>query len=175
MQAISSRFLIVLLGLLLSSLSSLASAYHDCAVEPVAFVSDHKHNERLVKPKLNEEVTLWRGNNWKGKVFVITSNPPSGKMWVNYFGKEQIDISEDIGNNVFDMDAPSNGAELKASYSDDNLLVMVCVLKDRDETPDDIVSRLTNIAKKCKNDEACWLDQNAITQVPHSSTILPDR
>jgi len=149
-------------------------ANHDCEIAPW----DGDRRKRVMVPA-GETVTLWKGINWKGKVFVTSATADGAtlaKLWIDYPGGERKEIP--VGtltppSSAIEINAPSNGAVLRAVFDKDTLC-MVCVLKDVNETVESIKERLAAVAEKCRADQKCWDDVGIEKDLPHSSVILPD-
>ncbi|WP_333630741.1 hypothetical protein [Agrobacterium cavarae] len=171
-----------------------ALANHDCEVAPWdgdrrKSIPPNPSSSGLASIAGGETVTLWEGNNWEGKIFVVPM--PKGdsknvdmkafsssvKMWVTYPGKGQENLATTFGGDnramIVNMDAPSNGATVRAKFDSDTIC-FVCVLKQEHETAAEIAKRLEEWAKECGADRYCWRDKSIAHDVPHNSVVLPD-
>jgi hypothetical protein len=146
-----------------------ASAMHNCGTEP------NMSSEKVKVVASGDYITVWRGQNWKGRVFVkIVAKDGSagtGKFWTNLFGGERQTAQSFSDFHVFKIDAPANGEELKFKADAPGILA-ACSLQEFHEDDQEIANMFADLAT-CGADPQCFGDKWEQKTLPHSSEIFP--
>ena len=151
-------------------------AYHNCGVAPRMPGVATTLQRKIVELKGGEYVTVWRGQNWKGRVFVkilSDAGAGSGEFWTNVFGGVATKPENVSDFRVFHVEAEGDGAELKFKAAGPSVL-MACSLQEFHEDDEEVASMFVDLSK-CGTDTQCLEDRWGQRTKPHFSDIFPDK